>query len=92
MDERDYKAMNEELKKESKTKLTLKSIIDGFGTYLFYYLFTALMIWLGIKLMKIYQVSYLQSLGFVIVFRQVKSLIKINSDKHVKDIPQVGGE
>jgi len=67
-----------------KTKLTWKSIVDGFGTYLLWYLFTSMMLCVGFNMINIYPVTFFQCLGFIIVYRQLKALLFTKSDLHLK--------
>lgn len=66
-----------------KTKQTFKSIIDGLGTYLLWYFWTSFLIWLGIFLLNIINIEYLQILGGLLVFRQIRALFLVGSDKHL---------
>ena len=76
-----YKTVN---MTNEKTKLTAKSIVDGIGTYLLWYVFTSFMLWIGIKLINIYAVTWLQCLGSIMVYRQLKALLFTESDLHIK--------
>jgi hypothetical protein len=68
-----------------KTLGTLKSIVDGLAMYGAWYLWTAFMLWLGNHLIGLYPLSYWQSLGVIIVGRQLYSFLKKPTNAHVKN-------
>jgi hypothetical protein len=67
-----------------RTKLTLKTIVDGFGMYILYYFWTSFLLWGGFQLLNLIGVSFWQVFGGVVVFRQVVGLIANRTDRHVK--------
>lgn len=68
-----------------KTKLGLISIVDGITNYITFYLWTAFMIWAGIKLLNLLEVNYFQCLGGLIFLRQLVAIIVNKTDKHIKN-------
>ena len=67
-----------------KTKLTFKSIIDGIGSYLLYYLWTALLIYAASLMIGYIRLNYLQCLGGLIILRQIMIIFTVPSDKHLR--------
>lgn len=62
----------------------LISVIDGITNYAGYYLITAFWIYLGLRLLGKYELTFWQSLGFVIALRQTISLFRVPADLHLK--------
>jgi hypothetical protein len=67
-----------------KTKFAAKSIIDGIFAYSLTYGWTALFAWIGLLLFHIYAISFWQVLGTIIVLRQLRALIFMPGDFHLK--------
>ena len=67
-----------------RTTKVLKSIVDGIGAYLVFYLWTSLLLWLGFHLLNVIEVAYLQCLGGVMAIRQIVALIIRPTVNHIK--------
>ena len=67
-----------------KTKFAAKSIIDGIFAYSLTYGWTALFAWIGLLLFHVYVITFWQVLGTLIVLRQLRALIFMPGDLHVR--------
>ncbi len=61
--------------KFTKTKATIKDSYDGFSAYIFWYLFSALLLWVGLLLLNLFEVGYWQCFGLIFAGRQIRGLI-----------------
>lgn len=71
-------------------RATLESIFNGIGHYIIWYFWTAFLFYLGFHLLKIWDVSYWQSFGGVLLFRQMRGIIANPGNKHLP--PEINRE
>lgn len=62
----------------------LVSVLDGIVNYAGYYLITAFWIYLGLRMLGKYELTFSESLGLVIATRQMITLFRVPSDLHLK--------
>lgn len=67
-----------------KTNQVLKTITDGFFSYLVFYFWTAFFVWCGFNMLGIFPVGFLQVLGGLIIFRQLQTIFYHPSNLHLK--------
>ncbi len=68
-----------------KTKIFLKSFIDGFAAYFAYYLLTSLLIWIGFIALDLIKVGYWQCVGGLIILRQLIAIFVKPTNLHIKE-------
>jgi len=69
----------------NKTKAFFVSVVDGLLNYVLWYLYIILLITIGVDYLNLFNLSFVQVAGFVIITRQVVVLITYPTNLHTKN-------